>query len=158
MKWVTKEKDDTEEKEKGRNIQHVILDMSSKLQFIYSSNIASSVHSISVSLLLNMYYLIYNVVSKCDLSSITRSYHGKNGAHLRIPKDSLCRVLYHMFDQYVQKLILNCSYDRCDERRHFWNSCIRRNTQEVAFIWHRSKASISFKDKGWMHIKFNWFL
>ncbi|KAK9930592.1 hypothetical protein M0R45_027627 [Rubus argutus] len=28
MKWVTKEKDDTEEKEKGRNIQHVILDMS----------------------------------------------------------------------------------------------------------------------------------
>ncbi|KAK9903004.1 hypothetical protein M0R45_001346 [Rubus argutus] len=28
MKWVTKEEDDTEEKEKGRNIQHVILDMS----------------------------------------------------------------------------------------------------------------------------------
>ncbi|KAM5575835.1 low affinity sulfate transporter 3 [Rosa sericea] len=31
MKWVTKEEDETEEKEKGRNIQHVILDMSNVL-------------------------------------------------------------------------------------------------------------------------------
>ena len=30
MEWVTKEEDDTDEKEKGTNIQHVILDMSSK--------------------------------------------------------------------------------------------------------------------------------
>ncbi|KAL6142320.1 hypothetical protein ACLB2K_060603 [Fragaria x ananassa] len=28
MKWVTKEEDETDEKERGTNIQHVILDMS----------------------------------------------------------------------------------------------------------------------------------
>lgn len=35
MRWVTKEEDDTEEKEIGKNIQHVILDMSSKCVAVY---------------------------------------------------------------------------------------------------------------------------
>lgn len=125
-----KEENETEDqKEKGR-IQHVILDMSSK--FLLFVVLKPDKNLLICEAVVYVLFLSFLSIEWCSFDKMI------------VKEERIYSTSQRGINLKFWLIISNFSYDRCDKYRHFGNSCTRRNTQEVVFVWHRSKASVQF--------------